>query len=107
MKRTAEALRRVLQEEQAVEFRDGGNILVVGGQSEKIHVDDRLGIELSLLAHGDDRLFQADRVGVEGVGADIVEYGSRAQDRYHLAAGEEGEIRHEHRVSGSDAPGHQ
>ena len=102
----AEALRRVLQEEQAVLFTYGGDCLMVGGQAEKIHVYHGLRRESAL---GDDRFdgrLEALRVRVERIGADIVEHRRAAHGGDDFARGEEREVRYEHGVARADAPGH-
>ena len=102
----AEALRRVLKEEQAVLFTHGGDRLMVGGQAEEIHVHHGFRQEPAFRNNGFDGCFQAVRVGVERVGTDIVEYRRSAHGGHDLARGEKCEVRHEHGVAGADAPRH-
>ena len=102
----AEALRRVLQEEQAVLFAHGGDRLMVCGQAEEIDVHHGLRRELSFRNNGFDGRLKTFRVRIERIGADIIEHRRAAHGGDGLARGEEREVRHEHGVAGADAPRH-
>ena len=102
----AEALRGVVEHEQALGFGDRGDGVMVGALPEQVDRDHRPRLEAEL-ARGGDAALQRSRVHVEGRLIDIDEHRRRAGQRHRLAGRAERKGRAEHGIAAADALRHQ
>ena len=101
-----EALRGVVEHEQAGVFCHGGYSVVIGRQAEQIDRNDGLRREARLFG-GVERGGKTLGVDIEGRFVDVDENRRGADQRRHLGGGAEGEGGAEHGIARADALRHQ
>lgn len=103
----AEALRRVLDEGEAVFLADRDDRVIVAGIAENVHGHDRLGGVLPLGQDGMDLPLQTLRTEGVGIGRDVAEHAHRAEHGGGLRGGDEGHVGGKHRVPLPHAQRHE
>ena len=107
LNRAAEALGAVLEDLESIAVGDGTDGGIVGREAEKVHGNDHFGSQTSFGENSLNGPFQVFRIQIEGFFLHVHEHRRRPFQGNDLRRGEEGEVRHEHRVPGADAPGLQ
>ena len=103
----AEALGRVLDEEEAIFFAEGPDSVIVTGVTQNVHGNHRLGGETAL---GNDHLdlpLQALRTQAVSVWRDVTEHGGGAEHLGRLRGGDEGHIRAKYRIASANTIQHK